>query len=337
MPHVISALRPVWAVPGGRVSIEGAHLPVPPDGPPHVLVGAKDARVVSASHRSLRILVPEDSEGGTLAVRIDELPGETIYLEVAATLVTGIHQVDSPVFDVAGRLYCTVSGNRSTKAPVPLFRVPRDGTREPVAVDIANPTSMARGPDGRIYVSSRFDGQVYRLMDGDHAEIYATDLGVATGLAFAPDGSLFVGDRSGSILRVTPARDVETFATIPASVAAFHLAFGPDQCLYVAGPTLSSHDRIYRISPDRLVDELPFAFGRPQGLAFDSAGLLYVIEGLAGQAGLYRVDPRSSVSEPELLRSAPALVGVAIDPLGGLVVASGDTIWRLNCPVMPLA
>jgi sugar lactone lactonase YvrE len=319
------------------VSIEGAHLPVPPDGPPHVLVGAKDARVVSASHRCLRILVSEDSEGGTLAVRIDEMPGETIYLEVAATLVTGIHQVDSPVFDAAGRLYCTVSGNRSTKAPVPLFRVPRDGTREPVAVDIANPTSLARGPYGRIYVSSRFDGQVYRLMDGDHAEIYATDLGIATGLAFASDGSLFVGDRSGSILRVTPARDVETFATIPASVAAFHLAFGPDQCLYVAGPTLSSRDRIYRISPDRLVDELPFAFGRPQGLAFDSAGLLYVIEGLAGQAGLYRVDPRASASEPELLLSAPSLVGVAIDPLGGLVVASGDTIWRLNCPVMPLA
>ena len=337
MPHVISKLRPVWAVPGGRVSIEGVHLPVPADGPPHVLVGTRDARVTSASAECLRIQVPDDADGGTSAVRIDELPGETIYLEVASTFVTGVHQVDSPVFDAAGRLYCTMSGGRGTKAPVPLFRVSRDGVREPLAVEIANPTSLAMGPDGRLYISSRFDGQVYRLGDGDRAELYATELGVATGLAFAPDGSLFVGDRSGSILRISPERQVETFATLPASVAAFHLAFGPDRCLYVAAPTLSTHDAIYRISPDRLVDELRVKFGRPQGLAFDSSGLLYVAEALAGRAGLYRVDPSQSTPDPELVLSAPALVGVAIDPLGGLVVASGDTIWRMDCALKPLS
>jgi hypothetical protein len=49
-----------------------------------VLVGALDARVMSASHRALRLLVPSESEGGTLAVRIDELPGETAYLQGGA-------------------------------------------------------------------------------------------------------------------------------------------------------------------------------------------------------------------------------------------------------------
>ena len=337
MPHVISTLRPVWAVPGGPVSIEGVHLPVPLDGPPHVLVGARDARVISASAECLRILVPDDADGGTSAVRIDELPGETIYLDVATPLVTGVHQVDNPLFDAAGRLYCTISGGRGNKAPVPLFRVSRDGAREPIAVDIANPTSLAMGPDGRVYVSSRFDGQVYRLVDGDRAELYATELGVATGLAFSPDGSLFVGDRSGSVLRVSPDRQVETFATLPSSVAAFHLAFGPDRCLYVAAPTLSTHDPIYRISPDRMVDELPVRFGRPQGLAFDSSGLLYVAEALAGRAGVDRVDVRLATLQPELVLSAPALVGLAFDPQGGLVAASGDTIWRLACSLTPFA
>ena len=50
------------------------------------------------------------------------------------------------------------------------------------------------------------------------------------GLALAADGTLFVGDRSGSILRVSPDKQVETFASLPPSVAAFHLAFGPDEC-----------------------------------------------------------------------------------------------------------
>ncbi len=177
MPHVISALRPGWAVPGAPVSIEGVHLPVPAGGPPHVLVGARDAHVIAASHRTLRIAVPPDAEGGTAAVRIDELPGETIYLEVARAFVSGVHQVDNPAFGPDGLLYCTMSGSRDTKAAVPLYRVRRDGGREPIAVEIANPTSLAVGPDRRLYVSSRFEGVVYRLLEDDRVELYATELG----------------------------------------------------------------------------------------------------------------------------------------------------------------
>jgi sugar lactone lactonase YvrE len=309
---------------------------VPAGGPPHVLVGATDAHVLAASHRVLRIVVPAEGESGTVAVRIDELPGETIYLNVGRPVATGVHQVDSPAFGADGQLYCTMSGGRDSKAAVPLFRIHRDGTREPIAVDIANPTSMVVGPDELLYVSSRFDGTVHRLMGDDRAEIFATGLGTAMGLAFDAEGYLFVGDRAGSILRVSPDRDVETYASIPASVAAFHLAMGPDRCLYVAAPTLSTHDAIYRITPDRLVDVVTTGFGRPQGLAFDANGLLYVVEALAGAAGLYRLDVTRPGAEPELILSAPSLIGVCFDPDGGLLVASADTVWRLECALQPL-
>jgi sugar lactone lactonase YvrE len=194
---------------------------------------------------------------------------------------------------------------------------------------------MALGPDGHLYVSSRFDGQVHRLLDDDRLELYATELGAATGLAFGSDGSLYVGDRSGTILRVSPERQVETFATIPASVAAFHLAMGPDDALYVTAPTLATHDAVYRVTRDRLVDVISSGFGRPQGLAFDSSGALYVVDALAGGAGLYRLDPGASRPVPELVLTAPSLVGVAFDPAGGLVLASAETIWRLDCPLKP--
>lgn len=336
VPHVISALRPGWAIPGAPVAIEGVHLPVPADGPPHVLVGGEDAHVTAASHRSLRIIVPADTDGGTVAVRIDELPGETMYLQIARVLVSGIHQVDSPAFGKDGRLYCTMSGGRGAKSAVPLYRIGRDGAREPIAVDIANPTSLVVGPDGLLYISSRFNGHVYRLLDDDRVELYATEVGTATGLAFGSDGSLFVGDRSGTILRVSPDRQVETFATIPASVAAFHLAMGPDGCLYVTAPTLATHDFVYRVTPDRLVDPIHSRLGRPQGLAFDSTGSLYVVEALAGAAGLYRLDVSQTDGDAELVLTAPGLVGLAFDPEGGLLLASADTVWQLDCPLKPL-
>jgi hypothetical protein len=30
------------------------------------------------------------------------------------------------------------------------------------------------------------------------------------------------------------------------------------------------------------------------------------------------------------------LIGLAFDPAGGLVIASSDTIWRVDVPVLPL-
>jgi sugar lactone lactonase YvrE len=305
------------------------------DAAPHVFVGEQEARVTVASSRAIRFTVPPDSPGGVLTVRVEGAPDDGVPLVVGRPLTTGIHQVDSPIFDDAGRLYVTHSGSRDARVPVPLYRIGLDGVREPLAVEIPNPTSFARSPDGSIYISSRFDGQVFKLTADDRAELWVTELGMATGLAFAPDGTLFVGDRSGSILRVSPDRRVDTFASLPQSVAAFHLAFGPDGCLYVTAPTLGTRDVVYRVTPDRLVDVAYSGFGRPQGLAFDAAGQLYVVEALAGASGLYRLDPHETSPVPELVLSARALVGVALSPTGGMALASNDTIWMLDVPLTP--
>ena len=118
-----------------------------------------------------------------------------------------------------------------------------------------------------------------------------SDLGVATGLAFAPDGSLFVGDRSGTIFRIDGQGRTETVASLPGSMAAFHLAFGPDGWLYVSAPTLSTYDLLRRVDASGRVETLDWVFGRPQGLAFDRAGVLHVVEALAGASGVYALRP----------------------------------------------
>jgi sugar lactone lactonase YvrE len=323
-----SAVHPLRAIEGGRVDIQGTGFPVDQELLPEVRVGGQRARVVFASATRLGIVVPPGLDGGRAAVHVAPFSGAPVgFIDVAAPFATGLHQVDNPVFDRDGNLYVTYSGTRGQQVPVSIFRVRPNGTRETFSSGIVNPTSMAIDPSGQLFVSSRFEGTVYRVMPDGSTEPFAHDLGVACGLAFAPDGMLFVGDRSGTIFRVDPGGHTTTFATVPASVAAFHLAIGPDRALYVTGPTLSSYDPLYRIEPDGAVTTAYARFGRPQGLAFDPSGALFVVEALAGSSGLYRVVPGN---DPELVLAGPALVGVAFDPRGTVVVASNETAYRLR-------
>jgi DNA-binding beta-propeller fold protein YncE len=329
-------IRPLWAVEGGRVALRGSDFPV--DGPrlPEVRVGPLDARVVHASSTRISLVVPRAIEGGTTAVRLADQPGATAFLEVGRPIAVDLHQVDSPVFDPAGNLYVTISGRRDQQAPVSIFRLTPDGSREPLPVEIPSPTSMAVDRAGQVYVSSRFEGSVYRIVDDGHAELVSADLGSPCGLAVGPDGALYVGDRSGSILRIATDREVTELASLPPSMAAYHLAFGPDGCLYVSVPTLGSRDSVYRIAPDGRVSVVYGLFGRPQGLAFDERGDLYVVDALAGSAGLFRLDVDDPSAVAEQVLAAPELVGVAFDPNGGLVVASGETVYRIEVPLRPL-
>src|SRR5678816_3392636 len=246
-PPVVSRITPLQSIEGGRIVIDGEGFAV--DGPelPEVRIGNAVARVVYASPSRLTVIVPAGLDAGRAPVRIAGVGGATAYIDIAAPFAAGLHQVDSPVFDRAGNLYVTFSGTRGQQVPVSIFRVTPNGTRETFSSGIVNPTSMAIDPDDRLYVSSRFEGTVYRVAADGSVEAYATDLGVACGLAFAPDGTLFVGDRSGTIFRVDRRGHAETFASLPSSVAAFHLAIGPDAALYVTGPTLSPYDSLYRI------------------------------------------------------------------------------------------
>jgi hypothetical protein len=331
MSASVAAVHPLAAIEGGRLTIEGSDFLIDTPHLPEVRIGDAPARVVFASPRRLSVIVPSGLDGGQMPIRIGGISGATVFVEVAAAIATGLHQVDNPVFDRDGNLYVTYSGTRGQQVPVSIFKVRPNGTRETFSSGIVNPTSMAVDTQGRLYVSSRFEGVVYRVASDGSAEPFASDLGVACGLAFASGegGPLYVGDRSGTIFKVDREGRATTFASLPASVAAFHLAYGPpgaDAALHVTGPTLSPYDPLYRIASDGSVSRQYEGFGRPQGLAFDAQGTLHVVEALAGTSGLYRI-PREGA--PECVLAGPGLVGVAFGPGGGLVVTSNDTAYRL--------
>lgn len=311
------------------MAVHGDGIEIPPAGLPEVRVGDVRARVSSARPGRLVLQVPSDVPGGEVPVTIDGHDGPPPVLRVGALVAEGLHQVDSPAFDDQGRLYVTYSGARGQQVPVSIFRIDGTGARESFVTGLVNPTAMAFGPDGRLYVSSRFEGTVYRLDDQGHYEPAVTDVGVACGLAFGPDGTLFIGDRSGTLFRVLPSGQATMMATLPPSMAAFHLAMGPDGCLYVTAPTLTSRDRVYRVSMEGVVETLWAGFGRPQGLAFGPDGALYVADAIAGASGIYRLRVEAP-AEPELVVAGSGLVGLAFDPSGALVVVSNESAWRVG-------
>jgi sugar lactone lactonase YvrE len=321
----IASVHPLRAVEGGRLAVLGSDLPV--GDMMTVLFGETEARIAFASSHRMVVTVPGELEGGRLPMKIRGAPLETLYVTIGTRWATGLHQVDNPVFDASGNLFVTYSGPRGQEAPVSVFRVTPSGTREPFSSGIVNATSLALGPSGHLYVSSRFEGSVYRINgDGSHEQV-ASDLGVACGIAFDADGWMYVGDRSGTVFRVRDGR-ATPFATIPPSVAAFHLAMSHSQELFVTAPTLNAYDYVYRIDRQAQVHTLPCPLGRPQGLAFAPDGTLHVVDALAGGSGVYRF--RDLEATPELVLSGTALVGLAFGPHGEMVVASNETAYRFD-------
>lgn len=321
---LLTSLEPIRVVEGGRLWLRGDGFPQPETTAGLVTIGGVPARMAFAAPDRMAVVVPPGLDGGETQVKVAWLPGATLYARVGTMIATGIHQVDNPVIDIDGNLYATYSGTRGQEATVSIFRITRRGAREPFVHGLVNPTSMVVGPDGLLYVSSRFEGRVYRVFGDGRYEVMASDLGVACGVAFGRDGALYVGDRSGTIFRVDTNGRTETFASIPSSVAAFHLAMAPDGWLYVSAPTLASYDALRRIDPGGRVETIPVPFGRPQGLAFDRHGVLHVVEALAGSSGVYALRPGL---EPELVVAGAGLVGLAFGEDGELVVASSDSVF----------
>jgi sugar lactone lactonase YvrE len=321
---VVTGVDPLRAIEGGRVWIRGVGLPVPTAHEDLCTIGGTPARAVFAAPDRMAVEVPSGLDGGLTELKVAWVSGATMFVEVGAAMATGFHQVDSPAIDSEGRVYVTYSGARGQQAPVSVFRIAPGGAREPFVTGIVNVTSMIFGPDGHLYVSSRFDGTVSRVFEDGRHEVMASELGLACGIAFTPDGTLLVGDRSGTIFRIDEKGRGSTLATLPASVAAFHLAMGPDGWLYVTGPTLGTYDRVYRVSMDGNVETVDQTFGRPQGLAFDSKGVLHVVEALAGVSGVYALPQSGSKT---LVVAGPRLVGLAFGRDSRLVVATNDTVY----------
>jgi len=154
------------------------------------------------------------------------------------------------------------------------------------------PGSFDRGPTGVVvdghgnaYVAETEDDSVYFVKPGGSSGVYARGLGSPNGLAFNSSGVLYVADQAGRrILAVSPTRQVTVWAT-GFSTAPFGLAWGPDNALYVSTERDGKVWRATHGSTPTLYATIPPAGGTPsaEGLAFDTAGNLFVGAGATGR------------------------------------------------------
>jgi sugar lactone lactonase YvrE len=322
---VILSVEPSFALPCGQVVLRGRSLLAGLTEPTRVFFGDAVATVVFASSSQLTVLVPESASGDSVTVSTPN--GSTSAAFTLATLLSdNLHPVANPAVDDAGNVYVTFSGSRGQSVPTSLYRIDDESTLHPISADIMNPTGLALDAAGNLYISSRHDGAVYQLSTLGELTSYAEGMGVATGLAFDAIGNLYVGDRSGTIFKLAPDRQVFVFATIEPSVAAYHLAFSPNGNLYVTGPTTSSNDCIYEIDPHGVVTPFFSNLGRPQGLAFDLEGNLYVAASWRGNRGIIRITPDKQAS---FVIAGTSLVGLAFDPSHALILATTSAAYFL--------
>ena len=325
----ILSINPTFGIAGGEVVIDCAGFDTSDPALCAAWFGDTVAPIVALSPKRVLAVVPETRMSGPVEVQLESgnkrSAGGTFT--IAKKLAGDLHPVANPAFDPDdGALFVTRSGSRGEQLPVTLFRIDVGGEVSEFSGDITNPTGIAFARDGQMFVSSRLDGVVYKITPFKEAVEFGRNLGVATGIAFDSAGEMYVGDRTGTIYRINGIGEEKMWAELEPSVSAYHLAFGPDDNLYVAGPTVTSFDSIWRIDRDGESDVFFKGLGRPQGLAFDRDGNLYVAASFRGRRGIVRITPDG---EAEIVVAGVNLVGLAFGASGDMVVASIDSVYSL--------
>jgi hypothetical protein len=323
---LIERVTPRAAIPGGEICISGRGLTQDGRGRPQVRFGDQPGSLLLSSPSRLVVRVPEGASSGDVTVDTGAGASAGTSVAVGLTIAGNLHPVANPAIDAAGNTFTTFSGSRGQKVPVSVFKVDRQQVVRPFLHDLVNPTGLAFDRAGYLYVSSRMEGTVYKVSPDAHREIYAEGMGVATGIAFDSEENLYVGDRTGTVFKISRDRQIFVFATLEPSIAAYHLAFGPDGNLYLTGPTISSFDHVFCISPTGEVTSFYRGLGRPQGLAFDSDGNLYVAASLAGERGIVRITPQAQV---ERVVSGYGIVGMAFTRQQSMLVATNSSLIEL--------
>lgn len=326
-PHV-NVVAPPAAMPGGILDVRGVRLTGKEAFEARIDNTRLQFTFLSPERVSLR--VPEGAIPGELTVRSGDLVSNEVPVQIAVPISDNLHPITGPAVDREGNIFVTFSGTRGQKVPVSIFRVDREFQQKPFVRDLPNASGLAFGPDGYLYCSSRAEGTVYRISPEGAMTQWAEGMGVATGLAFDAEGNLYVGDRSGTIFKLNGSGDVFVFATLEPSVSAYHLAFNDAGTLFVTGPTTSSNEVIHAISPEGDVTIWFRGLGRPQGMALDRDGNLYVAASYRGERGIHRITPQREAS---LAVSGSGLVGLAFLDDGAAALATTNALYHVEMGV----
>jgi RHS repeat-associated protein len=261
-------------------------------------------------------------------------------------------------FDFGNRVLYLGDGSRRKTDDMPAMVTTTAGVRNgtgpngdggPAILAVFLPKSIARGPDGSMYIAdgSGPTGLSIRKIDtsgniSTFAAISTTADSSSYNLVVAPDGTVYVSKSFDHVVRkITPAGAVSVFAGTlgsggflgdggPATAAKLNqprgLAVGPDGALYIAD---SSNNRIRRVGTDGIITTIAgtgaysslgdsgpatqASFQGPGALVFAPDQALYVAELYGGR--VRRIDPEGQINA---FAPIAEVVSLAVDASGNL-------------------
>src|SRR5882757_6744294 len=153
-PH-IAQVTPPAAIAGGELQIRGKGFAKSER--PRVTIGEIGAPIIIGSDSFVIARVPEGATAGELVIESGEQSSDSWACDIGVLVAENLHPVANPAVDSFGNIYTTFSGSRGQKVPVAVYRIDLNFSMRPFLTDMMNATAIAVGPDGLIYISSRFD------------------------------------------------------------------------------------------------------------------------------------------------------------------------------------
>ena len=292
-----------------------------------MIFGDVEANVLIAAETYLIARVPEGPGSSSVRVATSHGTSAPMEIQLGVQIAENLNPVANPAVDAEGNIYVTYSGQRGQKVPVSLYKVTANYQVKPFVTELMNPTGLAldrpacstspAAMTAPFIASPRtaalsFGWKAWASPPGSPSMPSATSLSAIAAARFSRSAP------TGRFLSLPP-------SSLPSPHTIWPSA--PAGELHVAGPTTSSYDRIVRINRQGEVSLFYRGLGRPQGLAFDREGRLYVAASLNGRRGVARITPQG---QAEFVLSGMGLVGLALLPTRRAVLATSSGLFTMD-------
>lgn len=195
-------------------------------------------------------------------------------------------------------------------APGRVWKLDRDHNKTLMAEGLLDPRGIATDRFGNVYVAEYGAGRVLKFPAGASSyEVLASDLRGPSLVSVDSFGAVFVAqDGATNIMRLS---DQKVFASFPSVVSA--LAFGVDDIPLIGLFNENTLSWGWKADGPATVD-------RPNGVAVDGTGRVYVAQADPLAGSVSRFNPRDSGNKTLVASELLGPTGLAVDLVGNLFI-----------------